>query len=166
MLRPSTARTSTCPIEHCCVCSPLLFASEILCDSPAYNKQRMNKKSLAVLPGNPKCTMTCIWRLYYLFIACCWAIADTKPIERFMTKAKSQLACDPRVIRALCARQNYTLAPRELLFNLLFPYFIVCSRDHSSICNGRSRQLKNAYRYICLPFPCYCLTSVCISTSV
>ena len=46
--------------------------------------------------------------------------------------------------RAARARQNYTLAPRELLFNLLFPYFIVCSRDHSSICNGRSRQLKNA----------------------
>ena len=48
------------------------FASEILCDSPAYLKQRMNKKSLAVLPGNPKCTMTCIWRLYYLFMACCY----------------------------------------------------------------------------------------------
>ena len=49
---------ATCPIGHCCVCSPLLFASEILCDSPTYNKQRMNKKSLAVLPGKPKCTMT------------------------------------------------------------------------------------------------------------
>ena len=73
---------------------------------------------------------------------------------------------DHWAMRPLRARQNYTLAPRELLFNLLFPYFIVCSRDHSSICNGRSRQLKNAYRYICLPFPCYCLTSVCISTSV
>ena len=83
-----------------------------------------------------------------------------------VTKAKSQLDCDPRVICELRVRQNYTLAPRELLFNLLFPYFIVCSRDHSSICHGRSRQLKNAYRYICLPFPCYCLTSVCISTSV
>ena len=91
---------------------------------------------------------------------------DTKTIERFMTKGKSQLACDPRVIRALRERQNYTLAPRELLFNLLFPYFIVCSRDHSSICDGRSRQLKNAYIYICPPFPYNCLTSVCISTSV
>ena len=28
---------------HCCVCSPLLFASEILCDSPTYSKQNMNK---------------------------------------------------------------------------------------------------------------------------
>ena len=27
---------------------------------------------MAVLPGNPKCTMTCTWRLYYLFIACCY----------------------------------------------------------------------------------------------
>ena len=52
---------ATCPTGHCCVCSPLLFASEILCDSPTYNKQRMNKKSLALLPGNPKCTMTSCW---------------------------------------------------------------------------------------------------------
>ena len=38
---------ATCLIDHCCVCSPLLFASEILCDlpgdSPTYGKQRMNK---------------------------------------------------------------------------------------------------------------------------
>ena len=45
----------------------------------------------------------------------------------------------------------------KLLFNLLFPYFILCSRDHSSICRRRLRQLKNAYRCICLPFPCCCL---------
>ena len=31
-----------------------------------------------------------------------------------MTKAKSQFAWDPRVIRALGARQIYKLAPREL----------------------------------------------------
>ena len=67
--------------------------------------------------------------------------------------------------RAARATKLYTRSAR-IIINLLFPYFIVCSRDHSSICNGRSRQLKNAYRYICLPFPCYCLTSVCISTSV
>ena len=54
---PRQGFPATCPIGHCCVCSPLLFASEILCDSPTYNKQRMNKKSLALLPGNPKCTM-------------------------------------------------------------------------------------------------------------
>ena len=27
---------ASCPIGHCCVCSPLLFASEILCDSPTH----------------------------------------------------------------------------------------------------------------------------------
>ena len=86
--------------------------------------------------------------------------------RKIYDQEKSQLACDPRVNRALRAPQNNALAPRELLFNLLFPYIILCSRDHSSICDGRSRQLKNAYIYICLPFPCYCLTSVCISTSV
>ena len=51
---------ATCPIGHCCVCSPRLFASEIFCDLPTYNKQRINKiepKSLHVLPGNSKCTM-------------------------------------------------------------------------------------------------------------
>ena len=54
---PRQGFPATCPTGHCCVCSPLLFASELLCDSPTYNKQRM-KKSLAVLPGSPKCTMT------------------------------------------------------------------------------------------------------------
>ena len=34
---------------------------------------------------------------------------------------------------------NWTI---KSLFNLLFPYFIVCSRDHSYICGRRSRQLK------------------------
>ena len=58
---PRQGFPATCPTGHCCVCSPLLFASEILCDSPTYNKQRMNKKSLALLPGNPKCTMTSCW---------------------------------------------------------------------------------------------------------
>ena len=32
-------------------------------------------------------------------------------IERFMTKGKSHSACVPR---AICVRQNYKLAPREL----------------------------------------------------
>ena len=50
---PRQGLPSTCPIGHCCVCSPLFFVSEILFDSQAYNKQRMNKKSLAVLP--------CLW---------------------------------------------------------------------------------------------------------
>ena len=67
---PRQGFPATCPTGHCCVCSPLLFASEILCDSPTYNKQRMNKKSLAVLPGNPKCTMTSCW-MVDLFMACC-----------------------------------------------------------------------------------------------
>ena len=35
----------TCPIGHCCVCSPRLFASELFSDLPKYNKQRMNKMS-------------------------------------------------------------------------------------------------------------------------
>ena len=37
---------ATCPIGHCYVCSPArLFASEIFCDLPTYNKQKMNKMS-------------------------------------------------------------------------------------------------------------------------
>ena len=31
----------TCGIGHCCVCSPLLFASDILCDSPTVNRGRI-----------------------------------------------------------------------------------------------------------------------------
>ena len=38
---PRQGLPATCPVGHCCVCSPLLFASEILCDSPTFNKQRM-----------------------------------------------------------------------------------------------------------------------------
>ena len=42
-----------------------------------------------------------------VFRICLWlvatATADTKTIERFMNKAKSQFVCDPRVIRALRA---------------------------------------------------------------
>ena len=41
-------------------------------------------------------------------MACSWATADTKPLERFMTKAKSQFACDPRVIRAVRATNLQT----------------------------------------------------------
>ena len=40
---PREGFPATFPIGHCCVCSPLLFATEILCDSPTYSKQRMNK---------------------------------------------------------------------------------------------------------------------------
>ena len=35
---PRQGFPATCPTGHCCVCSPLIFASEILCDSPTYNK--------------------------------------------------------------------------------------------------------------------------------
>ena len=45
--RPRQGFSATCPIGHCCVCSPLLFATELLCDSPGnsptHSKQRMNK---------------------------------------------------------------------------------------------------------------------------
>ena len=47
---PRQGFLATCRIGHCCVCSPLLFASEILCDSPAYSKQKMNKMSPSRLP--------------------------------------------------------------------------------------------------------------------
>ena len=59
-------------------------------------------------------------------MACCQATADTKPIERFMTKGKSQFACDPRVIRALRVRQIYKLAllaPRELILFIRDIYY-------------------------------------------
>ena len=51
---PRQGILATCLIGHCCVCSPLLFASEILCgspdDSPTYSKQNMNKMSPSRLP--------------------------------------------------------------------------------------------------------------------
>ena len=51
---PRQGFPATCPIGRCCVCSPLLFASEILCDSPTYNKQRMNEMSLSRWPCCPE----------------------------------------------------------------------------------------------------------------
>ena len=42
---PRQGFPATCPVRHCCVCNPWLFASEIFCDLPTYNKQRMNKMS-------------------------------------------------------------------------------------------------------------------------
>ena len=60
---PRQGFPATCRIGHCCVCSPLLFASEILCDSPGdsptYSKpglkitasQRTMSGLMADLPG-------------------------------------------------------------------------------------------------------------------
>ena len=42
---PRQGFPATCPIGHCCVCSPRLFASELFSDFPRYNKQGMNKMS-------------------------------------------------------------------------------------------------------------------------
>ena len=42
---PRQGFPATCPIGHCCVCSPRLFASELFSGLPKYNKQRMNKMS-------------------------------------------------------------------------------------------------------------------------
>ena len=44
---PRQGFPATCPLGHSCVCSPRLFASEIFCDLPTYNKQRMKKMSLS-----------------------------------------------------------------------------------------------------------------------
>ena len=45
---PRQGFPATCPVGHCCVCNPWLFASEIFCDLPTYNKQRMNKMSTSL----------------------------------------------------------------------------------------------------------------------
>ena len=66
---------ATCSIGHCCFCSLLLFTSETLCDSPTFNKQRMNKMS----PSRWTCCLETQsarwrhvqWRLWDLFMACC-----------------------------------------------------------------------------------------------
>ena len=50
---PRQGFPATCPVGHCCVCNPRLFASEIFCDLPTYNKQRMNKMS-------PSCCTCCL----------------------------------------------------------------------------------------------------------
>ena len=51
---PRQGFLATCRIGQCCVCSPQLFASEMLYgspgDSPTYSKQKMNKMSPSRLP--------------------------------------------------------------------------------------------------------------------
>ena len=50
---PRQGFPATCPVGHCCACNPRLFPSEIFCDLPTYNKQRMNKMS-------PNCCTCCL----------------------------------------------------------------------------------------------------------
>ena len=79
----SSLLSLNCPMGLGCICSPRLFASEIFSNRPTYNKQRMNKMN----PSRCTCcleTQNARWRHV---MACCQATADTKPIERFMTKA-------------------------------------------------------------------------------
>ena len=71
---PRQGIPATCPIGHWCVCSPVLFASEILCDSPGdsptYSKQRMNK----MRPSRWPCwmeTQNARWR----HAECLWLVA-------------------------------------------------------------------------------------------
>ena len=51
---PQQESPATYPLSLCCVCSPLLFASEIVCNSPGdlptYSKQRINKISPSQWP--------------------------------------------------------------------------------------------------------------------
>ena len=51
---PRQGFLATCRIGQCCVCSPLLFSSDIIydspVDSPTYCKQKMNKMSPSQLP--------------------------------------------------------------------------------------------------------------------
>ena len=73
---PRQGFPATCPVGHCCVCNPRLFASEIFCDLPTYNKQRMNKMS----PSLCTCcleTQNARWRHveYGVFRICLWLVA-------------------------------------------------------------------------------------------
>ena len=110
---PREGFPATFPIGHCCVCSPLLFATEILRDSPTYSKQRMNK---TLIGGRFawKHKMHDDFMLNGVFGICLWLVARQMRIpnrqERFMTIAKSHSACDPRVNRARCTPKNYQLA--------------------------------------------------------
>ena len=72
-----------------------------------------------------------------------------------MIKAKSQFACDPRVIRALRARQNYKLAPRELTVIKTFTvhlklFFFPYSRLFSS--SSRSLELPITRTFFDFPW--------------
>ena len=64
---------ATCPIGHCCVCSPLLFASEILCDSPTFNKQRTWAQVAGRVAWKPK--MHDDVMLNGVFRICLWLVA-------------------------------------------------------------------------------------------
>ena len=111
---PRQAFLATCRIGHCCVCSPLLFASErlrdSLGDSPTYSEQK--PKSVTMLPGNPKCRMTSCWMaslgfVYGLLLGNCGYQTDWKK-DLLPKRNRSPLA-----ILAWCARQNYKLVLRE-----------------------------------------------------
>ena len=73
---PRQGFPATCPVGHCCVCNPRLFASEIVCDLPTYHKRRMNKMS----PSLCTCcleTQNALWRHveYGVCRICLWLVA-------------------------------------------------------------------------------------------
>ena len=78
-------------IGHCCVCSSLLFASELHCDSPRYSKQRMNKisPSRSQTSSNQLCcveTQNVRWRLLEFIYDLLLATAATKKIYTYKTR--------------------------------------------------------------------------------
>ena len=117
---------STCPIGHCCVCSPLLFGSEV----HLYFVIRQHTVNRGWIKwaqvGGPvawKPKMHDDIMLNGVFSIILWLVArqlDTKPMERFMTKVKSHSACDPRVICACDKIRNFTgIIIMETLFVFL-----------------------------------------------
>ena len=114
-VKPSTARISS----HL---STVVFATRCYLPQKYFAIRQLTKNRGWIKRRWPCCleTQNARWRAFGVFIICLW-LAGTKPIERFMTKAKSQLPCDPRVIRALRARQNYNSLRENYYLTYYFP---------------------------------------------
>ena len=80
----------------------------------------------------------------YLFKACCQATADTKPIERFMTQAKSQFAQDPRV-----ARQIINSLRENNFYLFIFLIYISECQNYVSRNNAGRKITNTAYHGYC-----------------
>ena len=77
-------------------------------------------------------------------MACCQATADTKPIERFMTQAKSQFAQDPRV-----ARQIINSLRENNFYLFIFLIYISECQNYVSRNNADRKITNTAYHGYC-----------------
>ena len=119
-LKPSTARTSTCPIGHCCICSRCYLPHKYFAIRQltiAYNKQRMNKLKVAGrVAWKPKIHddvhLASLLFVYGLLPGNCGHLTDRKIYDQSKIAARVRSSRNPRAARAT---KLYTRSARIII---------------------------------------------------